>query len=261
MDEYPEAQTPAPRGVSEVSGFAAPSPASRRRRQAGPRSSDQAVSAVAPLLDRLERYGSEALLDHEILEFLLRGPLGSEGARSACASLLTRHGSFARVVASDVRTLAQEPTVGPDAALLLKCIHSAALRLIRTEVTDLPVLSNWDRLMSYLTAALAREKVEQFRVLFLDSKNRLIADEAMHHGTVNHAPVYPREVIRRALELHATALILIHNHPTGDPTPSQADVEITAAVVRAADTLDISVHDHVIIASGAWASLRQLGLL
>jgi DNA repair protein RadC len=124
-----------------------------------------------------------------------------------------------------------------------------------------PVLNNWDRLMDYLNAALAREKIEQFRILFLDSKNRLIADEAQARGTVNHTPVYPREVIKRALELHATALILVHNHPSGDPTPSRADIEMTGEIMAAGAVLSVVVHDHLIIGNGRHLSFRREGLL
>ncbi|MGI4977146.1 MAG: JAB domain-containing protein, partial [Janthinobacterium lividum] len=140
-------------------------------------------------------------------------------------------------------------------------VHASALRLARAEVMDRPVLGNWDMLMDYLNAVLARERVEQFRVLFLDNRNRLVADEAQAKGTVNHTPVYPREVVRRALELHATALILVHNHPSGDPTPSREDLGMTKQVQAAAEVLSIVLHDHVIVGNGRWLSFRQEGLL
>jgi DNA repair protein RadC len=140
-------------------------------------------------------------------------------------------------------------------------VQAAALRLARAEVLSRPVLNNWDRLMEYLTAVLARERVEQFRVLFLDNRNHLLADEAQARGTVNHTPVYPREVVKRALELHASALILVHNHPSGDPTPSPEDVEMTNEVREAARALSITLHDHVIVGNGRWLSLRREGLL
>ena len=133
--------------------------------------------------------------------------------------------------------------------------------LVRAEVQDRPVLNNWDRVLAYLTAALSRERVEQFRVLFLDNKNRLLADEAQSRGTVDHTPVYPREVVKRALELHATALILVHNHPSGDPTPSREDLGMTKQVQQAAAVLSIVLHDHVIVGNGRWLSFRQEGLL
>ena len=129
-------------------------------------------------------------------------------------------------------------------------MHAAALRLARAELVDRPLLNNWDRLMDYLNAVLARERVEQFRVLFLDTRNRLLGDEAQARGTVNHTPVYPREVVKRALELQATALILVHNHPSGDPTPSREDIEMTREVKQAAGALSIVLHDHVIVGNG-----------
>jgi DNA repair protein RadC len=132
---------------------------------------------------------------------------------------------------------------------------------MRQEVRDQPLLNNWDRLLAYLQAAMAREATEQFRILFLDSRNRLIADEAQARGTVNHTPVYPREVVKRALELQATALILVHNHPSGDPTPSAADIEMTAEIKQAATTLGIGVHDHLVIGNGRHLSFRREGLL
>ena len=140
-------------------------------------------------------------------------------------------------------------------------MQAAALRFGRAEVMHQPVLNNWDRLMTHLNAVLARERVEHFRVLFLDNRNRLLADEAQARGTVNHTPVYPREVVKRALELHATAIILVHNHPSGDPTPSRDDIEMTQEIKAAAAALGVVVHDHVIIGNGRWLSFRQEGLL
>ena len=132
---------------------------------------------------------------------------------------------------------------------------------MRAEVQGRPVLNDWQRLMDYLGAVLSRERVEQFRILFLDSRNRLLADEAQQRGTVNHTPVYPREVVKRALELHATALILVHNHPSGDPSPSRDDIEMTKAIGAAAAVLSVVLHDHVIVGNGRWFSFRREGLL
>ena len=140
-------------------------------------------------------------------------------------------------------------------------MQAAAVRLAKAEVMEQPVLNNWDRLMDYLTAVMAREKIEQFRMLFLDPRNRLLADEAQARGTVNHTPVYPREVVKRALELHATALILVHNHPSGDPKPSRDDIEMTREVRDAANILQIVLHDHIIVGNGRWLSFRREGLL
>ncbi len=151
--------------------------------------------------------------------------------------------------------------MGEAGAAALKTVQAAALRLMRSEVQARPVLSNWDALMGYLNAQVARERVEQFRILFLDGKNRLLADEAQARGTVNHTPVYPREVAKRALELHATALILVHNHPSGDPTPSRADIEMTGEIKRAVTTLGVVLHDHVVVGNGTWLSFKAEGLL
>ena len=165
------------------------------------------------------------------------------------------------MLAARPEELVEAPELGMQVASAIKLVQAAALRMLRAEVLEQPVLNKWDVLMEYLTAALSREKIEQFRVLFLDSRNRLIADEAQARGTVNHTPVYPREVVKRALELHATALILVHNHPSGDPTPSRADIEMTAAVRDAAAVLDIVLHDHIILGNGRATSFRRDGLM
>ena len=143
----------------------------------------------------------------------------------------------------------------------VKAVQAALQRVLRAEAAERPVLSSWDRLLDYCRATMAHAKIEEFRLLFLDRKNALIADEVQQTGTIDHTPVYPREVVKRALELGASALILVHNHPSGDPTPSKADVEMTRAVAKAAEVLGVIVHDHLIIGRGKHASLRSLGLL
>lgn len=165
------------------------------------------------LRNRLLTVGPEALADHELLEFILFA-VPRRDTKPLARTLLARFGSFARVIAAPAPDLLAVDGLGETGVAALKTAHAAALRLLRAEVIKQPVLNNWDRLMAYLNAAIARERVEQFRVLFLDNRNRLLADEAQQRGTVNHTPVYPREVAKRALELHATALILVHNHPT-----------------------------------------------
>jgi len=165
------------------------------------------------------------------------------------------------VIAAPVPDLLSVEGIGEAAVAALKSVQAAALRLMRAEVIDQPVLNNWDRLLAYLGAELSRERVEQFRVLFLDNRNRLLADEAQQRGTVNHTPVYPREVAKRALELHATALILVHNHPSGDPTPSRDDIAMTEQIRAAAAALSIVLHDHIIVGNGRWLSFRKEGLL
>jgi len=180
----------------------------------------------------------------------------------AIAKILpARFGSFAAAIAAPLQDLRTTEGLGEAGIAALKTVHAAALRLARSEVMNQPVLSNWDGLMEYLNAVLARERVEQFRVLFLDNRNRLLADEAQARGTVNHTPVYPREVVKRALELHATALIVVHNHPSGDPTPSRDDIAVTQEIKAAAEALSIVLHDHVIVGNGRWLSFRKQGLL
>ena len=210
---------------------------------------------------RLLSAGAEALADHEMLEMVLFLALPRRDTKPVARALLGRFGSFGGVIAAPVNDLRGIEGVGEAGTAALKLVQGAALRLMRAEVMERPVLSNWDRLLDYLSAALARERVEQFRVLFLDARNRLLADEAQSRGTVNHTPVYPREVVKRALELHASALILVHNHPSGDPTPSHEDVAMTEEVKAAASVLSVTLHDHIIIGNGRWLSFRQQGLL
>ena len=210
---------------------------------------------------RLLTAGPEALADHEMLEMVLFLALPRRDTKPLARTLLTRFGSFTGAIAAPPIELATIDGLGDAGVAALKLVQVAAVRLARSEVINRPVLTNWDRLMGYLTASLARERVEQFRVLFLDTRNRLLADEAQGRGTVNHTPVYPREVVKRALELHATALILVHNHPSGDPTPSAADIDMTREIRAAAEALSIALHDHVIIGNDQWLSFRREGLL
>ncbi len=176
-------------------------------------------------------------------------------------ALINRFGSFADVLAAPQQVLLDTPGLGPHSVAAIKLVQAAAVRLAHAEVKDRPLLNNWDRLIDYLTAVMARENIEQFRVLFLDPRNKLIKDEAQARGTVNHTPVYPREVVKRALELNATALILVHNHPSGDPTPSRDDIEMTHEVQHAARVLSLVLHDHIIVGHGKWLSFRREGLL
>jgi DNA repair protein RadC len=212
------------------------------------------------LRERLLTAGPDALADHEMLEILLFA-LPRRDTKPVARALLSRFGSFARVITASVPDLLSVDGLGEAGVAALKSVQAAALRLLRAEVVDQPVLTNWERLTAYLSAELSRERIEQFRVLFLDSRNRLLADEAQQRGTVNHTPVYPREVAKRALELHATALILVHNHPSGDPTPSRDDIVMTEQIRVAAATLSIALHDHIIVGNGRWLSFRREGLL
>jgi DNA repair protein RadC len=210
---------------------------------------------------KLLSLGPEAMADHELIEMVLFLALPRRDTKPLAYALLKKFGSFSAVISAPDRELRSVDGIGPAGAAALKIVQAAALRLARAEVMGRPVLSNWDALMDYLNAAMAREKIEQFRILFLDNRNRLIADEAQARGTVNHTPVYPREVVRRAIELQASSLILTHNHPSGDPTPSRDDIAMTRQIVEAAKTLSIAVHDHVIVGNGTWLSFRKEGLL
>jgi DNA repair protein RadC len=210
---------------------------------------------------RVLTHGADTLADYELLEMLLFFAFKKGDTKPLAKALINRFGSFANVLSTSAETLLDTPSIGPHSTTALKLVEEAARRLARAEVMSQPVLGNWDRLIDYLTTMMAREKIEQFRILFLDPKNRLIADEAQARGTVNHTPVYPREVVKRALELHATAIILVHNHPSGDPTPSRADVEMTEEIREACGVLGVVLHDHVIIGNGAWLSFRKEGLI
>ena len=210
---------------------------------------------------RLLTTGSDALADHELLEAVLFLAILRRDTKPIAYRLIARFGSFANAIAAPMTDLLGVEGLGQSGAAALKIVHAAALRLARSEIMGQPVLANWQALIDYLTAVLARERVEQFRLLFLDTRNRLLADEAQARGTVNHTPVYPREVIKRALELNAVAIILVHNHPSGDPSPSREDIAMTRAIADAAATVSVALHDHVIVGNGTWTSFRQLGLL
>jgi DNA repair protein RadC len=228
--------------------------------EASARSAADADGHRGRLRERLLTAGPDALADHEMLEFVLFA-LPRRDTKPLARTLLARFGSFSRVISAPVQDLLSVDGMGDAGVAALKAVHAAALRLLRAEVIDQPVLGNWDRLMAYLGAELSRERVEQFRVLFLDNRNRLLADEAQQRGTVNHTPVYPREVSKRALELHATAVILVHNHPSGDPTPSRDDIAMTRQIKAAVEALSIVLHDHIVIGNGRWVSFRREGLL
>ncbi len=215
----------------------------------------------ARLRNRLLTAGSDALADHELLELVLFIALPRRDTKPIARALLTRFGSFAASIAAPSRELLLVEGMGEAGIAALKTIQAASLRLARAEVINRPVLTNWDALMGYLNAVLARERIEQFRLLFLDARNRLLTDEAQGHVTVDHTPVYPREVVKRALELHATAIILVHNHPSGDPQPSRADIDMTREIKTAAEALGIALHDHIIVGNGRWFSFRREGLV
>ncbi len=211
--------------------------------------------------DRLVERGPDSLADYELLEMLLFLVQPKGDTKPLAKRLINRFGSYAKVLSAPLNELNDVPGVGRHTVAALKLMQGGALRLARAEVLDQPILGNWDQLMAYLNAVMARERVEQFRILFLDTKNRLIADELQGRGTINHTPVYPREVLRRAFELHAASLILAHNHPSGDPTPSVADLEMTRQIQQLTQSVGIALHDHIIVGNGSWTSLRKEGFL
>ncbi|MGH6958417.1 MAG: RadC family protein [Caulobacteraceae bacterium] len=207
------------------------------------------------------RRSLDALPDYELLELYLFRSLPQGDVRPLAKALLARFGDLSGVLAAAPEALTTVKGVGPQVALDLKLMHEATLRIGRAEAAARPSISSSAALLAYVKTALARAPREEFRVIFLDRKNQLIADETMNEGTVDHAPVYPREVARRALELSASAVILVHNHPSGDPTPSAADIDMTRQVVEAARVLKIAVHDHLVVGRDGIASFKALGLM
>ncbi|MBR2819055.1 MAG: DNA repair protein RadC [Reyranella sp.] len=191
---------------------------------------------------------------------LLTGLLATSQGSARADALLQHFPSIGHVIAAEAAQLRAFGLTGRDIAAF-RLVREIACRMARAEVRRRPVLGNWQALIAYLQAAMAYDQVEQFRILFLDTKNNLIADEVQQRGTVNHTPVYPREVLKRALTLNAAALIAVHNHPSGDPKPSRADIEMTRELKAAAKALEIELHDHVVIGHGTHASFRSLGLL
>ena len=251
--------------LAEVSRASAPAPSQPHGdRLFPPRSKDLAVSVEghrARLRARLLQAGPESLLDHELLEAVLFLALPRRDTKPIARLLLDRFGSFAGAISASHNDLCTVEGIGDTAASYLKIVQAAAHRLARTQIAERPLLNNQERVHSYLIAVMAHETIEQFRVLFLDPRNRLIADEVLGRGTVNHTPVYPREVLKRALELQATSLILVHNHPSGDPTPSPEDKAMTREIHAAVTTLGLILHDHIIVGKNAIASFKQLQLL
>jgi len=213
------------------------------------------------LRERAVAGGLAALPDYEVLELLLFRTIPRGDVKPLAKQLLARFGSLGGVLGATAEELRTVAGVGEAVALDLKLQHEISLRTAREQVARRPVISSWTALLAYVKTALAHEAREQFRVLFLDKKNQLIADEIMNRGTVDHAPVYPREVARRALELSASALILVHNHPSGDPTPSSADVDMTRQIVEAVRPLRIAIHDHLVVGRDGVASFKALGLM
>lgn len=213
----------------------------------------------ARLRQRFVEGGATAMPDYELLELVLFSAIPRRDVKPLARLLLDTFGDFNRVISAPVARLKDVDGVGESVVLHLKIIEAAAQRMMRARVLHRPVLSSWDELLEYCQTAMAHREIEQFRILFLDRKNVLIADEEQARGTVDHVPVYPREVVKRALELNASALILVHNHPSGDPTPSEADISITLQIDDACRTLGLTLHDHLIIGKSCELSLRSQG--
>jgi DNA repair protein RadC len=213
------------------------------------------------LRTRFLKGGADAMPDYEMLELVLFAAVPRRDTKPLAKALIARFGSFAEVIAAKRERLLEVEGVGEAVVNQLKIVEAAAQRLARGKVIGRPALSSWAALLDYCMAAMARCQTEEFRVLFLDRKNVLVADEVQSKGTVDHTPVYPREIVRRALEHGASAIILVHNHPSGDPTPSRADIELTREIAAAAKALKIAVHDHLVIGRGGHASFKSLGLL
>jgi DNA repair protein RadC len=204
--------------------------------------------------------GSEALADYEMLELLLFRALPRRDVKPLAKELLAKFGSFAEVISASPARLAEIGGLGLSAITEFKVVEAAAQRLAKGKVRSRTMLSSWQAVLDYVRAAQAFAATEQFRILFLDKKNQLIADEVQQQGTVDHTPVYPREVVKRALELSATAIILVHNHPSGDPTPSAADIEMTKQIANAARPLGVQLFDHIIVGKDGHASLKGLNV-
>ncbi|ADZ70044.1 RadC family protein [Polymorphum gilvum] len=213
------------------------------------------------LRERFRTLGADGLADYELLELLLFRSIPRKDTKPIAKDLLTRFGSFAQVLAAPRARLAEVKGIGDQVADDLKLAQACAERFARNQVPQRVELSSWSKLNDYIHAAMAYSEREEFRILFLDKRNGLIADEVQQRGTVDHTPVYPREVIRRALELSATAVILVHNHPSGDPTPSRADIQMTRQIVDIAKPLGIEVHDHIIVGREGQVSFRGLQLI
>lgn len=213
------------------------------------------------LRERFMAGGADALPDYELLELVLFRAVPRKDVKPLAHDLIERFGDFSRVVSAAPIELQAVTGVGAAVVTELKLVEAAAQRLSRGRVMNKPVISSWAALLEYCHTTMSHLPTEQFRILFLDRKNRLIADEMQARGTVDHVPVYPREIVKRALDLHASALILVHNHPSGDPTPSEADISMTGQVATACSTLGLTLHDHLIIGKSNELSFRSEGLL
>ena len=215
----------------------------------------------ARLRKRLAEQGGEGLLDHELIEYLLALAIPRRDTKPLAKALLAEFGGIGGLLSADGEALARVKGMGETSIAAIKIAHAAAIRLLRAEVAERPVLSNWQALLDYLRADMAHHSNERVRVLHLNTRNMLIRDELMSEGSIDEAAFYVREVIRRAIDLGSAAVILVHNHPSGDPSPSRADIEVTRNMAEAGKRMGIAVHDHIIMGTSGHSSLRAMGLM
>jgi DNA repair protein RadC len=215
----------------------------------------------ARLRQRLFEGGPEALMDHELIEYLLALAIPRRDTKPLAKALLHEFGGIAGLLTADPQAIARVPGMGETSVAALKAAHAAALRLLQVRVREQPVLANWQAVLDYLRADMAHQLIERVRVLHLNARNMLIRDEVMSEGSIDEAAVHVREVIRRAIDLGSAAIILVHNHPSGDHSPSRADIEITRQVAEAGKRLGIALHDHIVLGSEGHSSLRSMGLI
>jgi DNA repair protein RadC len=213
------------------------------------------------LRQKFSENGPGALADYELLELVLFMAIPQKDVKPIAKNLIAKFGGLPEVMNAPVEELIKIPGIKENTALALKAITALSHRAAKNDLLKRPILNSWDRLMDYCIATMAHEKKEHFRILFMNKKNELIADEIQNSGTVDHTQAYPREIMKRALELGATALILVHNHPSGDPKPSQSDVEATRAIMKAAEPFSIVIHDHVIVSRNGYSSFKNMGLV
>ena len=213
------------------------------------------------LRERFAENGPDSLQDYEVLELILFPLIPRRDVKPLAKDLLKRFGSLPELMAAPIEQLGKVEGISENTALALKAITALAHRAMKQELAAKPLLNNWTRLIDYCYTTMAHETKEHFRIIFLNKKNEMIADEIQGSGTVDHTPAYPREIIKRALELGATAMILVHNHPSGDPKPSQADLDMTRAILRAAEPFNIVIHDHIVISRNGYTSFKNKGLI
>ncbi len=212
------------------------------------------------LRERFLKAGADAFSDHELLELMLFGVILRRDVKPIAKALLARFGSLNNLIGAPIAEIMQVNGIGESAAIHIKSLHAILLRAGQQELEHKPIMNSWSALLSYLKLSLANETREQFRVLFLNNKLKLISDEMMGDGTIDHAPVYPREIARRALELAASSVILVHNHPSGDPKPSGNDISMTRKIIQSLQAIEVEVHDHIIVGSQGSVSMKAIGL-